>query len=47
MSALIFAAIAVILTWSVAREVARRRRWRDAERLSRCLFASARRRRYR
>ena len=47
MSALIFIAIAVVLSWSVAREAARRRRWREAERLSRCLFAAAGMRRYR
>ena len=47
MSALIFLGIAVVLTWSVAREAARRRRWREAERLSRCLFAGAGMRRYR
>lgn len=47
MSALIFLAIAVVLGWSVAREAARRRRWREAERLSRCLFAASGMRRYR
>jgi lipopolysaccharide biosynthesis regulator YciM len=47
MSSLVFVAIAAVLAWSVSREAARRRRWRDAERLSRCLFASARLRRYR
>jgi lipopolysaccharide biosynthesis regulator YciM len=47
MSALLLLGIAVVLVWSVAREAARRRRWREAERLSRCLFASASLRRYR
>jgi len=47
MSALIFSGIALLLAWSVARENARRRRWREAERLSRCLFAAAGVRRYR
>ena len=47
MSALIFIGIVAVLAWSVARESARRRRWRDAERLSRCLFASGGMRRYR
>jgi hypothetical protein len=48
----VIAAVAVfvfaILGWSVTREAQRRRRWREAERLSRCLFAAAgMRRRYR
>jgi hypothetical protein len=47
MSALVFVAAFVVLAWSVARESARRRRWREAERLSRCLFAAAGLRRYR
>ena len=47
MSALVFVGIVVVLAWSVAREAARRRRWREAERLSRCLFAVAGMRRYR
>jgi hypothetical protein len=47
MSALLFIAVAVVLAWSVVREAARRRRWREAERLSRCLFAAAGMRRYR
>jgi hypothetical protein len=47
MSAAIFVAILVALSWSVAREAGRRRRWREAERLSRCLFATAGLRRYR
>jgi len=47
MSGLVFVFIVAVLTWSVVREAARRRRWREAERLSRCLFASARLRRYR
>ena len=41
MSALLFVAIAVVLAWSVAKEAARRRRWREAERLARCLFAAS------
>jgi hypothetical protein len=47
MSALLFVAIGLVLAWSVAKEAARRRRWREAERLSRCLFAAAFLRRYR
>lgn len=47
MSALVFIAIVAALAWSLARESARRRRWREAERLSRCLFAVAGMRRYR
>jgi lipopolysaccharide biosynthesis regulator YciM len=47
MSAAIFIAIAVVLGWATAREAGRRRRWREAERLSRCLFATAGLRRYR
>lgn len=47
MSALVLVAAGVVLAWSVAREAARRRRWREAERLSRCLFAAAGMRRYR
>ena len=47
MSALVLVAAVVVLAWSVAREAARRRRWREAERLSRCLFAAAELRRYR
>jgi hypothetical protein len=47
MSALIFVAIVAVLAWSGARDCARRRRWREAERLSRCLFAAAGMRRYR
>ena len=47
MSAVIFVAAIAILAWSVAREAGRRRRWREAERLSRCLFAAAGLRRYR
>ena len=39
--------ICLVLGWSVSREGARRRRWREAERLSRCLFAAAGVRRYR
>ena len=47
MSAAIFIAIVAVLAWATAREAARRRRWREAERLSRCLFATAALRRYR
>ena len=47
MSALVLIAASALLAWSVARECARRRRWREAERLSRCLFAAAGLRRYR
>jgi hypothetical protein len=46
-SALVFLAIVAALTWSVVREAGRRRRWREAERLSRCLFATAGLRKYR
>jgi lipopolysaccharide biosynthesis regulator YciM len=45
-SALVLLAIVIALTWSVAREAGRRRRWREAERLSRCLFATAGLRKY-
>jgi lipopolysaccharide biosynthesis regulator YciM len=41
MSALVFCGVALVLGWSVARETAQRRRWREAERLSRALFAAA------
>ena len=47
MSALVFIAAIALLAWSIAREAARRRRWREAERLSRCLFAAAGMCRYR
>ena len=47
MSALVFIGITAVLAWSVAREHGRRRRWREAERLSRALFAAAGMRRYR
>jgi len=47
MSALVIVGIVVVLVWSLAREAARRRRWREAERLSRCLFAAAGMRKYR
>lgn len=47
MTAVLFAGVALVLGWSVARESRRRRRWREAERLSRCLFAAAGLRRYR
>jgi lipopolysaccharide biosynthesis regulator YciM len=47
-SAAILIALGIALGWAVARERGRRRRWREAERLSRCLFAAAGlRRRYR
>ncbi|HTO99133.1 MAG TPA: hypothetical protein VMK66_18910 [Myxococcales bacterium] len=39
--------LALVLGWAMAREAARRRRWREAERLSRCLFATAGMRKYR
>lgn len=32
---------AVVLGWSVTVEFRRRHRWREAERLSQCLFAAA------
>ena len=41
MSALIFVGIVLVLGASVVSEGRRRRRWREAERLSRCLFATA------
>jgi lipopolysaccharide biosynthesis regulator YciM len=47
MSALMLIGIVAVLAWSLARDRARRRRWREAERLSRCLFAAAGMRRYR
>ena len=47
MSAALLVGIGLLLGWSVARESGRRRRWREAERLSRCLFAAAGLRRYR
>jgi lipopolysaccharide biosynthesis regulator YciM len=47
MSALVFIGIVALLAWAAARESARRRRWREAERLSRCLFAAAHLCRYR
>ncbi|HEX4384313.1 MAG TPA: hypothetical protein VH083_15235 [Myxococcales bacterium] len=47
MSALLMVGICGALAWSVAREHGRRRRWREAERLSRCLFAAAGARRWR
>jgi hypothetical protein len=46
-SALVFVGICGVMAWSIAREGARRRRWREAERLSRCLFAAAGMKRYR
>ena len=47
MSALVMTGVCLVMGWSIARENARRRRWRNAERLSRCLFAAAGMRRYR
>jgi hypothetical protein len=47
MSAAVLVVAVGLLAWSAARESARRRRWREAERLSRCLFAAAGMRRYR
>ena len=47
MSAFVFGAICFVLGLSVVRESSRRRRWREAERLSRALFAAAGMRRYR
>jgi hypothetical protein len=48
MSAALIVAVWIVLGWAVARAGRRRRRWREAERLSRCLFAAAGvRRRYR
>jgi hypothetical protein len=47
MSAAVLIAAVALLAWPLARESARRRRWREAERLSRCLFAAAGMRRYR
>jgi hypothetical protein len=41
MSALVALGICGALAWSVAKERQRTRRWREAERLSRCLFAAA------
>jgi hypothetical protein len=41
MSALIWLVVFAALAWSVAKERQRTRRWREAERLSRCLFAAA------
>jgi len=46
-SALVLAGVCLVMGWSVAREHGRRRRWREAERLSRALFAAAGMRRYR
>jgi hypothetical protein len=46
-SALVVIGFCCAMVWSVGRERARRRRWREAERLSRCLFAAAGLRRYR
>jgi len=40
-SALVFLGVTLVLGWSVLRESARRRRWKEAERLSRCLFVLA------
>ncbi len=41
MSALVLGAAALWMAWSLLRAAAARRRWREAERLSRCLFAVA------
>ena len=41
------AGVVAVMTWSIVRETGRRRRWREAERLSRALFAAAGMRRYR
>ena len=41
MSAALLVGAVVVLTWSVSVEWRRRHRWREAERLSRCLFAAA------
>jgi lipopolysaccharide biosynthesis regulator YciM len=47
-SAALLVAAGIALGWAIARDRGRRRRWREAERLSRCLFAAAGlRRRYR
>jgi hypothetical protein len=47
-SAALLLAAWTALVWAIARDRGRRRRWREAERLSRCLFAAAGlRRRYR
>ncbi len=47
MSALVFGAICFVLGLSIVSENRKRRRWREAERLSRALFAAAGLRRYR
>ncbi len=47
MSAALLVAVGIVLGWAVAREGRKRRRWREAERLSRCLFAAAGLRRFR
>jgi lipopolysaccharide biosynthesis regulator YciM len=39
--------VGIALGWAAAREHRRRRRWREAERLSRSLFAAAGLRRFR
>jgi len=41
MSAAIFVAVGLALAWAIVHERGRRSRWREAERLSRCLFAAA------
>jgi len=47
-SAALIVGVWIALGWAIARAGRRRRRWREAERLSRCLFAAAgMRRRYR
>lgn len=47
MSALVLSGVVAVMAWSIVREAGRRRRWREAERLSRALFAAAGMRRYR
>jgi len=41
MSAVLFVAVALALGWALVHKRRRRHRWREAERLSRCLFAAA------
>jgi len=40
-TAVLLVMVGVALGWAVARERSRRRRWREADRLSRSLFAAA------
>ncbi|HYR20404.1 MAG TPA: hypothetical protein VEQ15_12990 [Myxococcales bacterium] len=47
MTAVLLVMVGVALGWAVARERSRRRRWREADRLSRSLFAAAGLRRFR